>query len=90
MLTRSFLKNLATKAQQLNPVVMIGSKGLTEPVHQEIEAALLAHELIKIKVNAATREDRQAMIDQIIAKHDATMVQQIGHVVVIYRKKPDA
>jgi len=89
MLTRPFLKNLATKAQQLNPVVIIGGKGLTDPVHQEIEAALLAHELIKIRVGANTREDRQAMIDQIIAHHQATLVQQIGHVVVIYRKKPD-
>lgn len=89
MLTRAFLKNLATKAQQLNPVVMIGTKGLTETVHQEIDGALLAHELIKIRVSASTKEDRQTMIDQIIAQHEAALVQKIGHVVVIYRKKPD-
>ncbi len=64
MLTRPFLKNLATKAHQFNPVVMIGAKGLTPQVHVEVDAALLAHELIKVKVNAATRESRDAMIKE--------------------------
>lgn len=89
MLTRPFLKTLATKAHSLRPTVIIGNKGLTENVHNEIEAALLAHELVKIRVNAATREARQAMVDEIISQHESAMVQQIGHILVIYRKKLD-
>lgn len=89
MLTRAFLKNLTTRAQQLHPVVLIGTNGLTEPVHHEIEAALLAHELIKIRINANSKESRQAMITKITEKHHATMVQIIGHVLVIYRPNED-
>ncbi len=88
MLTKNFLKNLHTKAQTLRPVVLIGAKGLSPTVHQEVEAALLAHELIKIRVNAITHEARQEMIDLIVAQHKATIVQQIGHVLVLYRPKP--
>ncbi|MGE3318162.1 MAG: YhbY family RNA-binding protein [Candidatus Berkiella sp.] len=89
MLTRPFLKTLATKAHSLRPTVIIGNKGLTENVHNEIEAALLAHELVKIRVNAATREDRQLMVNEIISQHESAMVQQIGHILVIYRQKPE-
>lgn len=87
MLTRTFLHNLATKAQQLKPVVMTGTKGLTANVHQEIEAALTAHKLIKIRVNAQTREQRDAMITEMAEKHHATIVQKIGHILVLYRAK---
>lgn len=85
MLTKAFLKNLATKAQQLDPVILTGAKGLTPAVHKEIDAALTAHELIKIRLNADDREMRQAMIDEIATKHKGTVVQKIGHVLVLYR-----
>jgi RNA-binding protein len=89
MLTRPFLKTLATKAHALHPIVIIGGKGLTASVHKEIEAALLAHELVKIRVNADSREERKVMVDEIISEHESTLVQQIGHILVIYRQKPE-
>lgn len=89
MLTRNFLKNLNTRAQQLRPVVLIGLKGLNESVHHEIEAALHAHELIKIRINAGSKESRQTMVSAITEKHQATIVQIIGHVLVIYRSNED-
>jgi RNA-binding protein len=87
MLTRTFLKNLNTRAQQLRPVILIGSNGLTESVHHEIDTALNTHELIKIRVNAESKETRQTMTSTIAEKHQATIVQTIGHVLVIYRCK---
>ncbi|MBN9288086.1 MAG: hypothetical protein BGO43_07405 [Gammaproteobacteria bacterium 39-13] len=89
MLTRPFLKNLATKAHQLHPIVIVGGKGLTIQVHQEIDAALTAHELLKIRINAETREARQQMIAEIAEHHQATIVQAIGHVLVLYRPKKE-
>lgn len=89
MLTTPFLKSLITKAQQLHPVVMLGAKGLTEAVQEEIAASLLAHELIKIRIRAGSREEKAALIESILKRHDATLVQHIGHVIVIYRKKPE-
>jgi RNA-binding protein len=88
MLTRAFLRNLITKAHPLRPVVLIGNKGLTTAVHNEVEAALIAHELIKVRVNAATKELRQEMVAKMANFHHATIVQNIGHILVLYRANP--
>ncbi len=85
MLTRTFTKTLITKAHPLKPVVLIGNKGLTDAVHNEVEAALLAHELIKVRVNAPTREARKEMIDKIATVHNAAIIQTIGHILTLYR-----
>ena len=74
-------------AHSLHALVIIGNHGLTEAVQAEIECALEAHELIKIRVNAATKEDRQAITEAICQERDAALVQTIGHIVVIYRRK---
>lgn len=79
---------LKAKAHQLKPVVMIGGNGLTDAVHAEIARALHDHELIKVKVAGAEREARQTMIDNICTTHDAALVQQVGHIAVVYRARP--
>ena len=83
------LLELKRQAHNLNPVVIIGQHGLSEAVHNEIECALDAHELIKIRINARDADHRQSMLDTICAQHHAVLVQKIGHIVAIYRKKPD-
>jgi RNA-binding protein len=79
---RQHLKGLAHSRQ---PVVMIGSNGLTAAVLKEIEHALNAHELIKIKAGSDEVETRRAWMAEICAACDATPVQQIGKVLVIFR-----
>jgi len=75
------------KAHALQPVIMIGQAGLTDPVLNEIDQALKTHELIKIKVRAE-RDDRKVIQEAIISATHAELIQSIGQVVVIYRKKP--
>lgn len=83
-------KQLKVQAAQLNPVVMIGNKGLSPAVDNEIEQALLAHELIKIRFLSKDR-DYQKMTAQIICEsHAAQLIQAIGHVIVIYRPEQEA
>lgn len=89
MLTPTFIKTLLVKGQQIKPVIIIGANGLTEQVHKELSAALLAHELIKIRVNAESRELRDEMITEILQRHEATKIQQIGHILVIYKHNPE-
>ena len=48
---RSFLK---ARAHPLEPIVYVGHEGLTDAVLKEIERALTAHELIKVRVNEGT------------------------------------
>ena len=78
------------RAHGLNPVVMISEKGLSEAVLVEIGRSLKAHELIKIRVFGDDRKQRSAAMETICASLDALPVQQIGKVLVIYRKNPEA
>ena len=83
-------KALKQKAHSLNPVVIIGSAGLTEGVHNEIDVALDSHELIKVRVNAEDREQRKQMTETICQHHQAELIQAIGHIIAIYRKKVES
>jgi len=48
-------KELRKKAHALKPVVMIGQHGLTDAVLAEIDLALNAHELIKVRVRGSEK-----------------------------------
>lgn len=88
MLTPQFKKTLKAKAHSLKPIVMIGAKGLTENVLSEIHLGLDAHELIKVKLSGADREERKMLIQEILQQTDAELVQSLGMVATIYREKP--
>ena len=89
MLTAASRKALKAKAHKLEPVVQIGAKGLTDEVVAEIERALNAHELIKVRAGSLERDERDAVLKEICGRTSAEQVQQVGKVFVIYRKKPD-
>ena len=84
-LTTKQLKFLRARAHKLKPVVIVGNAGLTDGVHNEIEARIEHHELIKIRINASDREERQSMIDKICETAHASLVASIGHIAIIYR-----
>jgi RNA-binding protein len=67
--------------------VLVGDKGLTGAVLAEIERAVAAHELIKIRAQAEKAE-REVMLGEICAKTRSSAVQHIGKILVVYRKKP--
>ena len=88
MLTAAERKALKAKAHKLEPVVQIGAKGLTNEVVAEIERALAAHELIKVRAGPLERGERNDVLQQIVGRTGAHPVQQVGKVFVIYRKNP--
>ena len=79
-------KHLRRLGHNLKPVVTVAGNGLTENVTNEIERALTDHELIKIKLVAEDRDAKKALTDSICKAHSATLVQSIGHMLLIYRK----
>lgn len=79
-------KRLRQIGHALNPVVMVGDKGLTENVIEELARALNDHELIKVKVVAEDREARATLIAEIAAASGAEIVQTIGKIVLLYKK----
>ncbi len=79
-------RSLKEKAHHLKPVVMLGAKGLTQAVIEETDATLLAHELIKVKINGAEKTDRQAMALELCEALHAELIQLIGNIAIIFRK----
>lgn len=77
-------KQLRAIGHKLNPVVIV-SKGLGAGVAAEIDRALTDHELIKIRVNAADREEKKALVEEICKKLDAELIQMAGHIALIFR-----
>jgi RNA-binding protein len=82
-------QHLKGRAHGLEPRVQIGHGGLTASVMAEVDRALTAHELIKVKFLDADREDRHAMAAGICEQTGAALVQQVGKIAVLWRPKPD-
>ena len=87
-LTPSRRRALRAKAHHLDPVVTIGQHGLTPSVLHEIDIALTAHELIKIRVLNDDRDERSALLARICTEIGAAPVQQLGKLLIVWRPKP--
>lgn len=85
----SFKKSLKSQAHHLKPTVLLGAKGLTEAVIAETDSTLKAHELIKVKINGAEKEERIEMAHLLCQQVNAELVQLIGNTAIIYRKNED-
>lgn len=87
-LTQEQKKQFKSIGHHLKPIVTVADNGLTEGVLTELDRALNDHELIKIQLRLAEREDRKAIIDDLCQKSSSILVQSIGKVALIYRKNP--
>ena len=88
-LTNTQARFLRGQAHDLKAMLQVGGKGITDALIAEVDAALEHHELIKIKVAAGDREQRDAMIDDLATRTGSALVQRIGHVAVYYRPSTD-
>lgn len=84
-LTTKQKQELKGRAHKLNPIIMIGNKGLTDAVKKETDRALNDHELIKIRIAIQDREERRAVLAEISEAVGATVIQSIGNIGVIFR-----
>ena len=80
---------LRARAHALHPIVMIGSAGLTDGVLKEIDLALKRHELLKIRMLGEDRDSREHALERICGALDASPVQLIGKILVVFRPKPE-
>lgn len=88
-LTPAERSDLRSQAHGLKPVVLIGEAGLSETVVKEIDGALNAHGLIKVRVFGDDREARIEIYDTICADLNAAPIQHIGKLLVLYRPQKD-
>jgi len=89
-LTNPQKRHLKTLAHARKPIVIIGDNGVTPAVLHEILMALDHHELVKIRVNAADRAARDAMIEEVCATSGALLVQRVGHIATLFRRNLEA
>jgi RNA-binding protein len=88
-LTSARRSELRARAHALSPVVIVGDKGLTDAVIAEVDRALRAHELIKVKAAAGEREARAGWMATLCERLDAHPVQSIGKILVLWRENPE-
>ncbi|HLV18343.1 MAG TPA: ribosome assembly RNA-binding protein YhbY [Pseudomonas sp.] len=81
-------KQFKSIGHHLKPVLTIADNGLSEGVMAELERALVDHELIKIQLRVAEREDRQALLEELCRSAGCELVQSIGKVALVYRGNP--
>ncbi len=81
-------KLLKARAHKLDPIVVIGAKGLTDAVVAEIDFALKSHELIKVRAGTIDRHERAKAFLAICERTGAAPVQHVGKIFVLYRQKP--
>jgi RNA-binding protein len=88
-LTAAQKRHLRSLAHVLKPVVLIGGKGVSDAVIAELDIALERHELLKVKVAAEDRDERDAWIADLADRSGAALVQRVGHVATLYRARSE-
>ncbi|HET9340836.1 MAG TPA: YhbY family RNA-binding protein [Casimicrobiaceae bacterium] len=87
-LTSTQRRELRARAHGLHPVVHVGHGGLTPAVIHEIDVALKAHELVKVRVHSDDRDEREAHLGALCEALDAGPVQHLGKMLVVWRPAP--
>lgn len=83
------IRHLRGLAHSLKAILAIGNNGLTDSVVDEIDSTMSRHELLKVRVSASDREERDEMIAEIAERTGSELVQRVGHVATFYRRNPD-
>lgn len=88
-LTQAQKKYLRELGHQLKPVVQIGEAGLSDALFREFDSTIGHHELIKVRVRAGDRVERDRMIDDLCRRGGAILVTRIGNTALVYRHNPE-
>ncbi|WP_394837039.1 YhbY family RNA-binding protein [Pendulispora rubella] len=82
------LRHLRALGHDLKPTVMLGKDGLTDGLVQAAGAALLTHELIKVKILSEAPVDRKEAATELAARTKSALVQVLGRTILLYRRHP--
>jgi len=87
-LTNAQRRRLKALAQRLEPVLRIGKAGLSDAFLASVDAALLQHQIIKIKF-ADFKDEKKQLAPVLADRTNSHLVMQVGNVIVLYREHPD-
>ncbi len=80
-------KYLRAQAHHLKPLVMIGTKGVTEQLLGSVDLALKNHELIKVKFGEF-KEAKNEISEEIANATQSELVGLIGNIAIFFRPCP--
>jgi len=72
----------------LSPIVQVGKAGASAAVLKQVEQALADHELVKVRVDADSPDDRFAAADGLATLPGVNVVQILGRAILIYKRHP--
>ena len=81
----SFRANLRSKAQTLDPVVMVGHDGISSGVISALDEALTAHELVKVRFQDF-KDQVKVLANELASATSSELVATTGFTAVYYRK----
>ncbi len=88
-LTPAERKEHRAQAHHVDPVVAIGSDGLTDAVRRELDSALSAHGLVKVRVFSDDRDARNTLFALLADELNAAPIQHIGKLLIFWRPIPE-
>ncbi len=80
-------KHVRGLAHRLKAVVQVGQAGVTDAVIEAVQAALLDHELIKVRLTRP--EDKHADAAGLAKGAQAALVGLVGHTAILYKPHPE-
>jgi RNA-binding protein len=82
-------KALRAAGHHLSAVVQVGKEGITDAVVRQLDEALGAHELVKVKIGTETPEDRFEAAERLGEATGALVAQILGRTILVYRRHPE-
>jgi RNA-binding protein len=81
------LRALKARAQLLKPMLKVGKDGLSPAFLKAVDETLAHHDLVKVKFDEF-KEQRKELGPKLAEGVSANLIMQVGHVVVLFRRKP--
>jgi len=83
---RQFLKGLS---HPLSPVVRVGKSGVTASIVEETKKSILAHELIKVRLELDDAASRREAATELAQATDSELAGTIGKLAILYRRRDE-
>ena len=83
---KKFLRGLA---HGRHAVVQVGKEGFSTALATEMDGALAAHELVKVRARVGDRDERDVIFAQLADASSSELIQRIGNVGVFYRPRKE-
>ena len=88
MLTSKQRAHLRSLANDMETILQVGKEGIGPTLIKQVDDALTAREMIKIRVLNNQEQSSRQIADQLSQQVDCDVVQVIGTRIVLYRRNP--